>query len=118
MPSMHELPVVKALFQIVMDHAQKNEAKRVVQINLRIGLLSDLVDEWIRRYFEMLAENTIARGAGIDITRTPVVMRCRACGCEFEVSRDELGKACPECKEKGVDIVSGREYTLESIAIE
>ena len=49
---MHELPVTKSILGIVLRHAESNNVQRVVSIELSIGALSDLEDEWLQRYFD------------------------------------------------------------------
>ncbi|MDP8257149.1 MAG: hydrogenase maturation nickel metallochaperone HypA [Candidatus Alcyoniella australis] len=115
---MHELPVVRSIFEIVIEHARVNSAVRVVKINLRIGALTDLVDQWVERYFEMLAQGSIAQGAKIEIERPPGLMRCRQCDAQWNYDRQSIGAPCPQCGSRESAIVTGREYTVESIAIE
>ena len=45
---MHELPITEDILKIVLKHAQRNNVQRVVSINLQIGKLSGLEDEWIQ----------------------------------------------------------------------
>ena len=49
---MHELPVTEKILDIIVAHAERNNVQKVVTINLNIGELSDLEDEWIQNYFE------------------------------------------------------------------
>jgi hydrogenase nickel incorporation protein HypA/HybF len=49
---MHELPITESILNIVITYAEKNAVKKVMAINLRVGKLSDLEDEWIQRYFD------------------------------------------------------------------
>ena len=55
---MHELPVTKSIYKIVRKHARKNWVRRVISENLEIGILSDLEQEWIQRYFDYLSKGT------------------------------------------------------------
>jgi len=49
---MHELPITESILNIVITYAEKNDVKKVMAVNLRVGRLSDLEDEWIQRYFD------------------------------------------------------------------
>ena len=60
---MHELPVTKSIFQVVLKHAQKGGVKKVVTVNLEIGALSDLQGEWVQRYFDHLSLGSVVEGA-------------------------------------------------------
>ena len=56
---MHELQVTKSIHQIVLKHAIKSNVNRVVSVNLEIGALSDLQNEWIQRYFDKLLSSIV-----------------------------------------------------------
>ena len=45
-------------FAIVQKHAIKNGVKKVHVVNLEIGALSDLQNEWIQRYFDYLSKGS------------------------------------------------------------
>ena len=60
-------PVMSSILDIVLDHANRNNAKKVVRINLRIGHLSDIIPEWAQSYFDMLSKDTIADHASLEI---------------------------------------------------
>lgn len=115
---MHELPVTESILNIALKHAHANRVRRIVTISLRIGELSDLVDEWVQRYFDYLSKGTIAEGATLDIERSPVVFRCTGCGASFQVDiRTIKEMICPECGGKKHDLVSGREFFIKNIAV-
>ena len=68
---MHELSVMESILNIVVKHALKNDAKKILGISLRVGEMTDLVDEWMQRYFDYLSKETIAAGAVLKIERIP-----------------------------------------------
>jgi hydrogenase nickel incorporation protein HypA/HybF len=83
---MHELPVTKRIFEIVLRHAVRGNVKRVLAVNLQIGALSDLHDEWVQRYFDRLSRGTVAEGAKLRMERVPAVFRCNVCERPFEIN--------------------------------
>jgi hydrogenase nickel incorporation protein HypA/HybF len=113
----HELSIMSNILDIVLDHANRNNAKRVVKINLRIGRLSDIIPEWAQSYFDMLCKDTIADGAVLDIERVPVKVRCRSCGYEHTFADGEWGFTCLKCKENDIELLEGREFSITSIEI-
>ena len=115
---MHELPITEDILKIALSHADRNGAKRIVTINLVIGELTDLIDEWVQRYFEYLAKDTIAATAKLVIERVPITVMCPECKKTFEVEKKTLDFHCPVCGAKGTDLVAGREFTVKSIEIE
>jgi hydrogenase nickel incorporation protein HypA/HybF len=114
----HELPITEDILKITLAHAEKNGAKKVVRIYLVIGDLTDLIDEWVQRYFEYLAKGTIAAEAKLVIERVPITILCGACDKPFEVKKKDLDFNCPVCGQKGTELLKGREFTVKSIEIE
>ena len=49
---MHELQVTESILDIVLRHAEANQVNKILSIQLKVGELSDLEDEWIQRYFD------------------------------------------------------------------
>lgn len=115
---MHELQITERILDIVLKHADTNDVSRVVRVHLRIGALSDLEDEWIQHYFDYLSRGTVAENAQLAIKRTGALLSCQACGCSFEVTREELGSAkCPECGDTDLELTAGREYLIENMEV-
>jgi hydrogenase nickel incorporation protein HypA/HybF len=89
-----------------------------LSVNLEVGALTDLQDEWVQRYFDHLSRGTIAEGAQVRIDKVPGVLRCNHCGRSFEVDSilgDRL--ACPDCDGSEVTVVSGRAYRVKNIEV-
>ena len=113
---MHELPITKSIFQIVLKHARANNVEKVISVNLEIGALSDLQDEWIQRYFDRLSRGTVVEGAKLKTNRVPAVFRCNACQAQFEInSLLDAGLSCGQCHSRRVSLISGREYRVQSM---
>jgi hydrogenase nickel incorporation protein HypA/HybF len=113
---MHELSVTEELLNIVMQHADKAEAQRVLKINLVIGDLSTFAGESIQFYFDILSKGTKAEEASLSISRIPARVRCRQCHDEF--APKETDWVCPRCGGPVEDIICGREFYVESIEVE
>jgi hydrogenase nickel incorporation protein HypA/HybF len=104
------------VLNVVLEHAQRAGARRIIAIHLVIGELTGFVDDSIQFYFDMLSPDTIAAGAKLAIRRIPARLRCRACGEEFTLK--DSNWLCPKCSAVGGDILQGREFLIESIEIE
>jgi hydrogenase nickel incorporation protein HypA/HybF len=115
--SVHELSIMSGILDIVLDHANKNNAKKVTTINLRIGQLSDIIPEWAQSYFDMLSKDTIADGAALDIEHIPVKVRCRACGHEHTFKDKKWSFTCVKCESSDIELLEGREFSIVSIEI-
>ena len=118
---MHELPVINKIMEICLQHAEKNNAKKILSIDLKVGALSDLQPEWMQRYFNYVSKDTIASGAKLVIEETPIIYRCNQCSTEFELDLSLIRKpgeiACPECAAEKVSLVSGKEYLVHNMAV-
>jgi hydrogenase nickel incorporation protein HypA/HybF len=100
---------------VVLRHAEANHATKVTRINMVLGEMSSVMEESVRFYFEILGKDTIARDAELDFRRTKLISKCKDCGDEFEVI--EYDFTCPECKGTSTEIISGREFQVESIEV-
>lgn len=115
---MHELSVTESILAIALKHATMNNAEKILSIQLRVGELSDIVDEWLQKYFDYLSKDTIANGAILKIERTPVVMQCDDCAHSFQINIKEMKEIqCPECGEKRCTLTSGREYYIQDMEV-
>ncbi len=114
---MHELSIMSNILDIVIEYAEKYNAKRVAKINLLVGELSDLIPEWMQTYFDFVSRDTIAEKAELNIERIPTVIRCKECGTESTIKRENLKFYCPHCESTEVELLSGREFTIQSIEI-
>ena len=115
---MHELQVTQRILDIVLRHAKTNGVNKVISIELKIGELSDLEDEWVQGYFDYLTKDTIAKNAKLKIERTPVVMKCDNCEHSFEINIKEIKDIqCPECGHKEYTLMSGREYYIKDMEV-
>jgi hydrogenase nickel incorporation protein HypA/HybF len=115
---MHELAVTESLLQVVLRHANESRAGKVVSVSVRIGGLSDLINEWVQRYFDHLSRGTIAEGAVIRIERIPTTFRCDECGHVFPADpKTREAIRCPFCSSAELALVSGRECFVQQIEV-
>lgn len=114
---MHELPVINKIVDICLKHAEKNQAGKIVAIELKVGALSDLQPEWMQRYFDFVSKDTIAAGAELEIEKTPAVYLCKACRHQFEIDLTGSDIACPQCEGKDFSLVSGNGYFISNMKV-
>ncbi|RPI83131.1 MAG: hydrogenase maturation nickel metallochaperone HypA [Chloroflexi bacterium] len=113
---MHELPITESILEIALRHGKKNNAARISAIHLVIGQLSSFIDESIQFYWGIVAEDTIAQGARLNIRRVQAQMQCTDCLIQFTPSSRNF--ACPACESVRVKVIAGDEFYLESIEID
>jgi hydrogenase nickel incorporation protein HypA/HybF len=113
---LHELGITQNILQIALEHAEKAGAKHIRRINLVMGELSSVVDESVQFYFDFVSKDTPAAGAQLVFKKLPARFRCRSCGKEFAPRKEDW--TCPACQSPGPEIVTGREFYMDSIEVE
>jgi len=113
---MHELAITQGLVDLVLDHAKRAGAKKVLKINVVAGELSGYVDECMQFYYEQLSKGTIAEEARLSFKRIPTQGRCRECNKEFVIA--DMNWICPDCNSSNVQLVKGMELFVESIEVD
>ena len=114
---MHELSVSQSIIDIVLRHAEKAGAERVMAVNLVIGSLTGFVDDSIQFYFDFLSRDTAAAGAQLHFERIAARAQCHACGTTYEPPDMQIW-TCPECGALGGEVIAGKEFYVASIEIE
>ncbi|MEW6401478.1 MAG: hydrogenase maturation nickel metallochaperone HypA [Chloroflexota bacterium] len=110
---MHELPVTQSILDIALRHA---EGKRITGIHIVMGELSQLVDDSIQFYWDMIAKDTVAEGAKLHFRRVPAEFQCMVCFEKYPPKGDQF--SCPYCGSVGAKIVAGEEFFMEAIDVE
>jgi hydrogenase nickel incorporation protein HypA/HybF len=113
---MHELTITQNVLSLALQHAGRANARRITRINLSVGEISGIVDESVQFYFDFLSKDTLAEGAQICFTRLPARFQCQQCGAEFPLRDGDW--TCPVCQATGGQVISGRQFYMESIEVE
>lgn len=109
---MHEAALAESILKIAFDTAEKNHAKKISAVGLKLGDMAGVEVEALNLSFKVLTENTMAQGAELKINRVPISAKCNKCGKVFEVPHYNF--FCPECD--GILILqSGRELLVEFV---
>ncbi len=110
---MHEYSVTKALIDLCNQEAEKNKLSKVKKINLKIGKFTGFSPDSIRFYFSYLGPETKCADAEIKFEEIPIRVRCQ--GCREESIIEEPIFLCPHCGKADIEVISGREFYVESI---
>jgi len=122
---MHELSASEAIADLVLEEAKKREAQRVLGVQIEIGGLSFLNPEQVRFWLELKFEETIARGAKVDIRLIKPEISCPECGYKgkLEMKDDPVyhlvlpSLSCPRCGSSNVIAEKGRGCTVNRIKL-
>lgn len=119
---MHELAIAQAIVAAAERHA---EGRPVTIVRVGVGRLRQVVPEYLDFYFEVAARETLCEGASLEWERIPSLLRCGACGAEWDPAPPPapdqpsliVGFRCPECGSGDHAVVSGDELLVESIDV-
>ena len=116
---MHEMSYVRPLVEMVLSQCEREHVRKVTKINISIGEMMDVLDEYIPGLVRFLGKGTPIENAQLCIERVPVYVRCDVCAEIFKIdTRDESTWHCPRCgAERRYHVFSGREMRLDSIEV-
>jgi len=112
---MHELSVCQSLVSQAMVVARQHDG-RVRRLVVKIGPLSGVEPELLRRAFPLASVGTDVEDAELEILSLVPRIRCSECGQESEVPANRL--VCPHCKNWRTTLVSGDEMVLQQVELE
>ena len=86
-----------------------------MRINLVIGEMTGVVEEYVRRYLGLISSGTAAEGAELVVRPVPITVRCRECAGSHGVRGAKW--TCPRCGSGKGDVIGGKELLVESIEV-
>jgi len=113
---MHELALTQSILSIVREEAEKRRIEQVLSITLKIGKLSGVMPPLIQEYFNLAGKGTVAEGARLILDEIPAVISCLNCNNETQLQRPKF--RCPHCDSLNIQLISGREFYIDSIEVE
>jgi len=115
---MHETSIAIGLLDSLSNMAEREGAKRVLKVNVRIGKLSGIViDSFVFAFNALKEQYPKLREAELLIEEVPIRYRCKKCGREFEVETVFFPE-CPDCGSAEVELISGEELEVINAEIE
>ena len=113
---MHELSLISAIIKVLREKVREFNVRRVLQVNLTVGELTNVEEATLNAVFEVCVEGTELAGAKLVMEHVPARGKCRHCATEFALVKYRL--QCPQCNRQGVEIVAGKECYLNSMEVE
>ena len=68
---MHEMHLVKDLFEDVIKHAKDNEATKITKVYVKMGEFTEINEEVLRFFFKEKGVGTILEGAELSVEKSP-----------------------------------------------
>ena len=116
---MHETVFASSLLRIVLEEAKRHETQgaelHVTHVRLRAGLLACVEAHTLTGCFALLAEDTPAEGATLEVMMEPLTGHCPAC--KASVSTTSRRFSCPECGGEGVRWADGNQLYIDTINV-
>lgn len=91
---MHEAAISDALLGQLTTLAAQRGWHQLVEVHVRVGLLSGVVPEALSFAFAALGKGTVADGAALVFETEPARFACVQCG---EIDQDRIQFVCPRC---------------------
>jgi hydrogenase nickel incorporation protein HypA/HybF len=110
---MHELTIASALVDQVCDHARGVDAVGVVEINIRMGILSGIARS-LYFCFPSAARDTLCERAILRIDEVPLTVMCTHCDA-VKTPAALYNFRCPDCGRPTPKVLTGREMQLVSL---
>jgi hydrogenase nickel incorporation protein HypA/HybF len=112
---MHELSLAMALIDQLGEICRREQADRLLRIEVAIGALSGVERDPLEFCFSLASAGTVAAGATLVVEEVPVAVACRACGKrttpELPVIR------CEACQSRDVEVVAGRDFLIKAVEV-
>ena len=112
---MHEYSLAQSIVDIALGVAREHGGQSIERISVDIGSMRAVCPELLVEAFAYTAEETLAKGAKLDWTETPMEFVCGQC--EARYTAEELLEPCPHCGGHAGRLVSGDELIVRSVTL-
>lgn len=113
---MHELALTENILNTVLRYAADTNATRVTDVYFVVGQFSDVADESVQFYWDLISPGTFCQSTQLHFEHWPTALKCLNCGGTFALPDDRV--TCPACDSERVQIISGDEFRLDSIQVD
>ena len=110
---MHEMGITQGILEASFDAAERAGAKRITEIRITVGELTEIQEFALDFAFQSLTPGTMAEGATLVVTNVAPSSHCRECDLVYDHDRFQM--LCPTCGSFNVEPLTGRELRIDSI---
>ena len=111
---MHELSLARNIFDSIEETFPKERLKTMVQIDLKVGMLSNVEPVLMQNAFDaIIAQEPIYQEVKLQIELVPVIIHCNQCAVESEIKHYKF--YCELCGSPDVSIAQGTELLISSV---
>ena len=109
---MHEMTVAESLLTIILDEAEKHNAKPI-GAKISCGTLNPINDEALNFAFEVITKDTPCDGMKLKIEHKPLKGLCKNCNQKFDI--EFSFPKCPQCDSEDFEMMADAPLILEEI---
>lgn len=114
---MHEVHLVRAIIDTVVQQASAQNAARVKSVHIRFNPLTSHSGDHVQFSFDIVKkEIPLVADAALKLTEVEPLVRCTRCGHRFR--GHELPDVCPKCASVELQAVHSTDMVLEDFEIE
>ncbi len=110
------MSIVQALVEQCEKIAEQNKANKINRVDVKIGILSGIEAHFLESCFDMFKEGTICDGAKLNMQIQKVVVLCKECNEQSELSEHYF--ICPKCKSENLEVKDGEDMMLMQVEME
>ena len=110
---MHEISLVRNIFRTLESEFEAKELERLSQIDLKVGLLSNVEPVLMQNAFEAVTQDEQRfLDTKLNVNVVPIIIKCDLCGDESEVKNYSF-----KCRNghPTKNIIQGEELTIERV---
>ena len=119
---MHELSIASGLVEKLLDFAEKNPDKKIVEVRLAVGELSHIEHEQMRFCYQAITTETALEGSTLEIEKIDAMVKCPHCSYRgrpkyWDGALSGIPVAtleCPSCG-KATEATDGKECAIKSL---
>ena len=112
---MHELSIAMSIIEIAEEHARRENATVITEIELDIGSQSGVVLEALDFAMQAAVRGTMLEEARVKVNAIPARATCTRCQHTFFTS--DLFSPCPKCGNPYSEVIQGRELKVKSLKV-
>ena len=114
---MHELSYVARFADRAIAIAEEQHAVSVRKLVVQIGEMTDVLPEYLQKYYPEVTDGTILEGSVLETEPLPAKVRCSSCGTEYHPEK-ETGYLCPVCGSGAGKVLEGRHVVLKEVILD
>ncbi|RKQ64000.1 hydrogenase-3 nickel incorporation protein HypA [Thermovibrio guaymasensis] len=115
---MHETSIAMGLLNSLEELAEREKAKRVVKVKVKIGKLSGIVvDSFVFAFNALKEQSQKLKETELVVEEVPITYRCKDCNHTFQ-TESVFFPECPKCGSLKLELISGEELEVVNAELE